>query len=103
MPSNAIGCFFGLRRKKPKPELQSRSPFEQTQVVPSSSAFAFEAGKQRIQVLQRFGNMLPCANEDLELALLLMTTYEVKSSCNLWNNDLNGTRILSPSNNKSSS
>ncbi|KAG8812302.1 hypothetical protein FRC18_003014 [Serendipita sp. 400] len=45
---------------------------------PSTGAYAFEAGKQTIEVLQRFANMLPvpCANEVLEVALLLMTTYE---------------------------
>ncbi|KAG8757146.1 hypothetical protein FRC14_002326 [Serendipita sp. 396] len=45
---------------------------------PSAGTYAFEAGKQTIEVLQRFANMLPvpCANEVLEVALLLMTTYE---------------------------
>ena len=83
MPSNTVGCLFWLRRKKPKS--RSREPLEKTlgressEVVPSSGAYAFEAGKQTIQILQRFGNLLPvpCANEALELALLLMTTYEV--------------------------
>ncbi|KAG8820666.1 hypothetical protein FRC19_008683 [Serendipita sp. 401] len=45
---------------------------------PSASTYAFEAGKQTVEVLQRFTNMLPvpCANEVLEVALILMTAYE---------------------------
>ncbi|KAG9020650.1 hypothetical protein FS842_007155, partial [Serendipita sp. 407] len=45
---------------------------------PSATTYAFEAGRQTIEVLQRFANALPvpCANEVLEIALLLMTTYE---------------------------
>jgi hypothetical protein len=89
MPSNAIGCLIWPRRKKPKQKTQLRELLEKTfdpessqcsQVVPSSGAYAFEASKQTIQILQRFGNLLPvpCANEALELALLLMTAYEVR-------------------------
>ena len=87
MPSNTIGCLFWLRHKKPKP--RSREPSKETlrpessqrsEVLPSSGAYVFEASKQTIQILRRFGNLLPvpCANEALELALLLMTTYEVR-------------------------
>jgi hypothetical protein len=49
---------------------------------PAATEYAFEAGKQTLEILQRFANMLPipCANEALELALLLMTTYEVRSN-----------------------
>ncbi|KAG8840125.1 hypothetical protein FRB91_006527, partial [Serendipita sp. 411] len=45
---------------------------------PTSEAYAFEAGKNTIEILKRFSNLLPvpCANEVLEVALLLMTTYE---------------------------
>ncbi|KAG8835033.1 hypothetical protein FRC17_005655 [Serendipita sp. 399] len=49
---------------------------------PTAGAYAFEAGKQTVELLQRFANALPipCANEVLEVALLLMNTYEASST-----------------------
>ena len=49
---------------------------------PAATEYAFVAGKQTLELLQRFSQLLPipCANEALELALLLMTTYEVRSN-----------------------
>ncbi|KAG8835043.1 hypothetical protein FRC17_005665 [Serendipita sp. 399] len=46
--------------------------------TPSAMFYAFSAGKQTIEVLQKFANSLPvpCANEALQVALLMMTTYE---------------------------
>ncbi|KAG8805159.1 hypothetical protein FRC18_006822, partial [Serendipita sp. 400] len=45
---------------------------------PSAGTYAFEAGRQKIEILQKFTNALPvpCANEVLEIALLLMNTSE---------------------------
>ncbi|KAG8815877.1 hypothetical protein FRC19_000707 [Serendipita sp. 401] len=45
---------------------------------PSAGTYAFKAGRQAIEILQKFANALPvpCANEVLEIALLLMNTYE---------------------------
>ncbi|KAG8781488.1 hypothetical protein FRC20_008670 [Serendipita sp. 405] len=44
----------------------------------SAGTYAFEDGRQTIEILQKFANALPvpCANEVLEIALLLMNTYE---------------------------
>ena len=46
---------------------------------PAATEYAFAAGKQTLEILQRFSHSLPipCANEALELALFLLTTYEV--------------------------
>ncbi|KAG8825968.1 hypothetical protein FRC18_010178 [Serendipita sp. 400] len=58
--------------------LSKDSPLTAGVEPPSAGTYAFEAGKQTIEVLQRFSNALPipCANEVLEVALHLMTTYE---------------------------
>ena len=89
MPLHTTGCFSWLRRKstrKPPAAVGKPMVLATTGVShvhpPAATEYAFEAGKQTLEILQRFSNMLPipCANEALELALLLMTTYEVSGT-----------------------
>ena len=76
-PHTPTGCFSWLRRNSTRRSVEGGS-----QVAPPTAAeYTFAAGKQTLEILQRFSQSLPipCANEALELALLLMTTYEVRS------------------------
>ncbi|KAF8702318.1 hypothetical protein AX14_014442 [Amanita brunnescens Koide BX004] len=80
---HTTGCFSWLKRKstrKQQPVDLQLAPGKGGLHVrpPAANDYALAAGKQTLQILQRFSNMLPipCANEALELALLLMTTYE---------------------------
>jgi hypothetical protein len=45
-----------------------------------AGTYAFEATKHTIEVLQKFADALPipCANQVLQIGLLLLTTYEVR-------------------------
>ena len=83
---HTTGCFSWLKRKstrKQQPVDLQLAPGKGGLHVrpPAANDYALAAGKQTLQILQRFSNMLPipCANEALELALLLMTTYEVRT------------------------
>ncbi|KAF8722322.1 hypothetical protein AX14_009900 [Amanita brunnescens Koide BX004] len=84
MPLHTAGCFSWLRRKSArKPPLGNPMELVPTKGAsrvhpPAATEYAFVAGKQTLELLQRFSQLLPvpCANEALELALLLMTTYE---------------------------
>jgi hypothetical protein len=92
MSSTPVGCFTWLCGGKPKKEKEPRkveeptkakepvSKTEEKQVVPTAGTYAFEASKQTIEVIQKFGDALPipCANQVLQIGLLLLTTYEVR-------------------------
>lgn len=75
-----VGCFPWSHGSKPKKSRKPKKPKEKrkgSQVVPD---YTFEASKQTIEILQKFGDILPvpCANQVLEIGLALLTTYEVR-------------------------
>jgi hypothetical protein len=68
-----------MKAMEPKKAKEPVTKTEEKQVVPTAGAF--EASKHTVEVLQKFADTLPipCANQVLQIGLLLLPTYEVRS------------------------
>lgn len=80
--STLVGCFSWLCGGKNNEATKSAKASKKEappRVVPTTGDYAFEASKQTIEILQKFGDALPLpgANQVLEIGLLILTTYEV--------------------------